>query len=290
MRQISNAATPGILWPDPDRQWFPAFAELRRRLAQRKIALYAHGDYTPDDGVGPAIWLRCLIEAPRSPGLIGAPLDGSLPAILLPGISWRNLREPLTLPRGLQMLVEMQYRGDVFRQRRQARDWTVATFMRDPDQGLGLDVPSDARTDEAAHRALSGLLDFAIDGWRGRRVVADDFDGLLVENKERDLLRWIADPDAARLGKSASAWDAFRDQIKREYGVDVDEKGALQTAVELLIRRTGAWSRAWNRLSDAPGQFRPVCERIREATTKKQGDLLQGLTVELTGDLTDVRE
>jgi hypothetical protein len=90
-------------------------------------------------------------------------------------------------------------------------------------------------------------------------------------------LRWIANPDAARLGKGTSAWAAFRDQIKREYSVDVDEKGALQTAVERLIRRSGAWGRAWSRLSDAPGQFRPVCERIREATTRKQGDLLQGL-------------
>jgi hypothetical protein len=103
------------------------------------------------------------------------------------------------------MLVEMQYRGDVFRQRRQARDWTVATFLRDPDQGLGLDVATDSRTDEAARRALSGLLDFTIDEWRGRRLAADDFDGLLVDDKERDLLRWIADPDAARHGKGKSA-------------------------------------------------------------------------------------
>src|SRR5580704_8782704 len=83
-----------LLWPDPDRQWFPAFAELRRRLAQRKIALYAHGDYAPEEGIGPAIWLRCLIEAPEAPGLRGVRPSGSLPVILLRGISWRNLREP----------------------------------------------------------------------------------------------------------------------------------------------------------------------------------------------------
>ena len=51
------------------------------------------------------------------------------------------------------------------------------------------------------------------DGARGASS-ADDFDGLLVEDKERDLLRWIADPDAARAAKDAGAWSAFRDQVE----------------------------------------------------------------------------
>jgi hypothetical protein len=187
------------------------------------------------------------------------------------------LREPLTLAKGLQTLVEMQYRGDVFRQRRQARDWTVATFLRDPDQGLGLEVATDSRTDDAARRALPALLDLPLDGWRERRLGADDFDGLLVDDKERDLLRWIAEPDNARAAMEAAAWSAFRDQIKRDYGIDVEQKGALQTAVERLARRSGAWRKVWDRLADTPQQFRPVCERVREATQQKQGDLLQDL-------------
>ena len=262
-----------LLWPDPDRQWFAAFADLRRRLATQKVALYAHGAYAPEEGIGPSIWLRCLVEAPQAPTLRGTVTQGALPVILLPGISWRNLREPLTLSRGLQILVEMQYRGDVFRQRRQARDWTVATFLRDPDQGLSLDVATDSRTDEAARRALPGLLDLPLDGWRQRRLAADDFDGLLVNDKERDLLRWIADPDGVRAAKDAANWNAFRDLIKREYGVDIDEKGTLQQAIDRLIRRTGAWGKVWNRLADSPQQFRPVCERVREATGKKTADM-----------------
>lgn len=266
-----------LLWPDPERQWFAAFAELRRQLAGQSVALYALGDYAPEEGIGPAMWLRCLVEAPGAPGLKGAIANGALSVVLLPGISWRDLREPLTLAKNAQMLVEMQYRGDVFRQRRQARDWTVATFLRDPDQGVGLDVATDSRTDDAASRALGGLLDLALEGWRDRRLAADDFDGLLVEDKERDLLRWIADPDAVRAGKDAGAWGAFRDQVKRDYKIDIDQKGALQDAIEKLARRSGAWSRVWSRLADAPQQFRPVCERVREATAQKQGDLLHGL-------------
>src|SRR5262245_38732232 len=164
----------------------------------------------------------------------------------------------------------MQYRGDVFRQRRQARDWTVATFLRDPDQGLGLNVATDSRTDEAARRSLRALLDMPLDGWRDRNLTADDFDGLLVDDKERDLLRWIADPDAASATKEAAAWNAFRDQIKRDYQIDVEQKSALQTAVERLARRSGAWRKVWDRLADTPQQFRPVCDRIRDATQQKQ--------------------
>lgn len=272
-----------LLWPDPERQWFSAFADLRRRLASHGLALYALGDeYAPDDGIGPAIWLRCLIEAPDAKTPNGDPLKGVVVGtrhivILLPGISWRDLREPLTLAKSAQMLVDLQYRGDVFRQRRQARDWTVATFLRDPDQGLSLDVATDSRTDESARRALAGLLDFPLEGWRDRRLSADDFDSLLVEDKERDLLRWIADPDATRSAFAPAAWNAFRDQVKRDFKIDIDQKGTLQTAIERLARRSGAWSRVWNRLAAEPQQFRSVCERIREVTAPKQGDLLDGL-------------
>ena len=169
----------------------------------------------------------------------------------------------------------MQYRGDVFRQRRQARDWTVATLLRDPDQGLGLEVATDSRTDEAARRALPGLLDLNLEAWRGRPLGAEDFNKVMVADDVRDLLLWISDPDVAKGGKTASAWAAFRDIVKREYGVDVDEKGALQKSVERLIKRKSGWSKVWNRLAEAPVQFRPVCERIRAATP--EGDLLRGL-------------
>ncbi len=267
-----------LLWPDPERQWFSAFADLRRRLAAHKVALYAIGDYAPEDGIGPAVWLRCLIDAPNSPALKGVVGNGALPIILLPGTSWRALREHImTLSHGLQMLVEMQYRGEVFRQRKQARDWTVATFLRDPDQGLGLNASVDGRTDEAARGALAALLDLDLESWRGRPVGADDFNRLLVPDDVRDLLMWIANPDAVRKAKDDANWNAFRDQVKREYAIDLDQKGSLQTAVERLARRTGAWRRVWNRLADSPRQFRPVCERIRDVTRIKQGNLLQNM-------------
>jgi hypothetical protein len=74
-----------------------------------------------------------------------------------------------------------------------------------------------------------------------------------------------------------AAWNAFRDRIKREYGIDFDQRGTLQTAVERLVRRSGQWRKVWERMADTPQQFRAVCERIRVATQQKQGDLLPGL-------------
>lgn len=47
----------------------------------------------------------------------------------------------------------------------------------------------------------------------------------------------------------------------------------MQQAADRLIRRTGRWGRVWNRLADSPQQFRAVCERLREATGRKQTDL-----------------
>ena len=76
---------------------------------------------------------------------------------------------------------------------------------------------------------------------------------LLVDDNERDLLRWIADPDARAVpARRRSAWSAFRDIVKREYGIDVDEKGALQKAVERLIATVRRWRKVWNRLAEAP--------------------------------------
>src|SRR6267378_3275686 len=74
-----------LLWPDPERQWFSAFPDLRRRLASLNIALYGHGDYVPEEGIGPSIWLRCLIDAPDAPDLKGAIPKGTLPVVVLPG-------------------------------------------------------------------------------------------------------------------------------------------------------------------------------------------------------------
>ncbi len=77
-----------LLWPDPDRQFTPVHDRLRAGLATRGVSLYQLGPYEPARGVGPAIWLRCLLDAT---------LDASPPAepcqcSCLPDISTADLK------------------------------------------------------------------------------------------------------------------------------------------------------------------------------------------------------
>jgi len=257
-----------LLWPDPERQFTAVFPRLREMLAARGVALYQLGDYAPKQGTGPAIWLRCLIDTDL-PG--ASPGEGMVPVILLPDITSTALKHPQTLPRTVRPLVELQYRGEVFRNRRQARDWNVGPFLRSPEQGLGLDVATDQRTDEAAAAALSTLLDYPLVDLPDRKLTAEDFHRLIEPDEVRGLLLWISDPDGARTGRSAGEWASFKALIRATYGIDIDAKGARQQAVTRLSKGEGAWGRVLARLDDAPQQWRSICELMREAEPKQDG-------------------
>ena len=124
-----------VLWPDPERQFSTVFDRLRELLAPRGLALYRLGVLDPGKAIGPAIWLRCLLDADL-PG--ASPAPGSTPVILLPGVTGASLKNPQTLAAELRPLIELQYRGDVFRNRRQARDWTVAASCARPNKASRL--------------------------------------------------------------------------------------------------------------------------------------------------------
>lgn len=251
-----------VLWPDPERHWTAVFEPLRALLKPRGVALYQLGDYAPDKGIGPAIWLRCLIDT----DLLGAsPAPGDIAVFLLPSISTAALRAPETLDRLVHPLVETQYRGEVFRHRRQARDWTLGPFLRSPDQGLGLDMAVDQKTDEAALNALRELLQLPLEHLPTRQLTAEDFNRLIVQDEIRDLLAWIADPDDLRRRKGDAEWSAFTGLIDKSYGLDLSGKGALQTALEKLRRNDKAWSGVNSRLLDNPQQWRNVCEQLRKS-------------------------
>lgn len=70
----------------------------------------------------------------------------------------------------------------------------------------GLDLALDARTREAILRALSALADVELSSLRGRRLDADDFDGLRVGDPVRDLLKWMANPKTFRAGLDDAQW------------------------------------------------------------------------------------
>lgn len=257
-----------VLWPDPERQFASVYEGLRGALASRGVALYRLGAYDPTTGTGPAIWLRCLLDTDL-PG--ASPGPGTVPVILLPGVTSAALKHPQTLDREVRPLVELQYRGEVFRNRRQARDWSVGPFLRSPEQGLGLDVASDARTDDAASAALKTLIAYPLRDLPSRKLTAEDFHRLIEPDEVRGLLLWISDPTAAKTGRSANEWESFRALVRVTYAIDVNAKGARQTAVERLAKGEGAWAKVLARVDDAPQQWRIVCEQMRQAEPSQQG-------------------
>lgn len=255
-----------VLWPDPERQFSSIYETLRDALTSRGVALYRLGAYDTSTSTGPAIWLRCLLDANLPDA---SPAAGIVPVILLPGVTSAALKHPQTLDREVRPLVELQYRGEVFRNRRQARDWSVGPFLRSAEQGLGLDVASDAGTDDAAATALKALLAYPLRDLPSRKLTAEDFQRLIEPDEVRGLLLWISDPTAAKAGR-ANEWESFRALVRGTYAIDVDAKGARQTAVERLVKGEGAWAKVLARVDDAPQQWRTVCEHLRAAEPSQQ--------------------
>ena len=99
-----------VLWTDHDAQWQPIIPQLRRLLPQ----LLTFGEYQPDQRIGPAIWLRCVVDR----GLPEVELpDGATPIVYLPGVSRQELRAVQECPDSLKPLVELQYRGACWTQK-----------------------------------------------------------------------------------------------------------------------------------------------------------------------------
>ena len=68
-------APAAVLWPDETRQWEPLVPLLRELLP----AFLTLGEYAPEERIGPAIWMRCLLAgeleaAEWSEGGLGAAL------------------------------------------------------------------------------------------------------------------------------------------------------------------------------------------------------------------------
>ena len=75
-----------ILWTDHDSQWLPIIPQLRRLLPQ----LLTFGEYQPEQRIGPAIWLRSVVD--RALPDVEMP-EGIPPIVYLPDVSRQELRE-----------------------------------------------------------------------------------------------------------------------------------------------------------------------------------------------------
>src|SRR4030042_741295 len=202
-----------VLWTDADGQWRPVVEQLRGLMPQ----LLTLGEYHPQMGTGPAIWLRCVIEPKvrkeKFPELQWP--DDAVPVIYMPGVSRQTLRAVEDCPDGLKPLVELQYRGTVWTQKN-GKDWTVLAFLISDDGGLGLDVAEDMHTLQAIRGALSKLAVTPVKQLRNKRLEAEDFDRLMIGDTTRDLLRWLSDPQGVREESDPGTWSAFRNRCRQD--------------------------------------------------------------------------
>lgn len=252
------AAPVAILWTDPDAQWRPLVAELSKSFPE----LFTLGDFVGGKRVGPAIWLKCVVER-KLPD--ASPPVGHIPVIYLPGVSRQTLRAGSECPALLQPLIELEYRGAMWHQRN-GRDWTVEAFFT-TEQGLGLDVALDARTREALLRALPLLINEPLAGLRGRRLEAEDFDRLAIGDPVRDILMWMNDPTGSAQLWAGPRWSTFRDVCRREFGID-PEQAQPREAGEALLNGEDRWDDVWRRFCEAPRGYPGVARLLREVSPK----------------------
>ena len=245
-----------VLWTDHDTQWQPIIPQLRRLLPQ----LLTFGEYQPDQRIGPAIWLRSVVDR----GLLEIDLpEGVTPIVYLPGVSRQELRAVQECPDSLKPLVELQYRGACWTQKN-GKDWTVEAFLVSEEGGLGLDVARDATTRRAMLGALAELATTSVDRLKCKHLEAEDFDKLFSDDPAKDLLLWLSEPEAVKSGWNSGRWSAFKSRCKADFKFDPDKDGELVGA-ELLGRREGPWVAVWERFTESPVLYPGVPELLSKA-------------------------
>jgi hypothetical protein len=257
-RYVAGAEEPPavVLWPDGDGEWRPLLSRLRARLPQ----LLTLGPFDPEARTGPAIWVKCVLAGtlpePKLP-------ESEVPILYLPGVARQTLRATEECPRALQPLVELLYRGTIFLQKN-GKDWTAEAFLVAAD-GLGLEVARDARAREAMLGALEALCETRVATLAEKPLDAEDFDRLLVEDPERDLLSWLSEPEARRAAWDEARWSAFRARCRAEYGFDPESDGPLSGGEKLGLHGNERWKKAWRRFGEAPKSFPGIPSLLRRA-------------------------
>ena len=241
------AAPSVILWPDEEQLWLKCFESLQNQYP----ALWSLGEYDPDKGTGPAVWLRFQLETQTGD-------DVSM--IYLPGIGRAAFRSADQFPNQAKHLFALQFQGQFWTQKN-GKDWTPFAFLSSADGGLGLDVAADQETKKAIQECLLPLMDVEVDLLRGRKLEAADFRAIVTKDPADTLLRWMGAPSNVKLDlqKSGPEWDNFCAVCRAEYNFDPETEGVI-TAAEKLTSGVPIWELVWDRYKKSPVVYSGVKE------------------------------
>jgi hypothetical protein len=249
-----QSAPVAILWTDATGEWLPLAPILRVLIPE----FFTIGAYRPEERMGPAIWLKCIVDRT----VPEAPLPGTTPLLYLPNVSRQVLRAAMECPAQWAPLIELQYRGRVWHQSN-GRDWTVMAFLVSAE-GLALDVAQDRRTEEALGRALPLLADIDLSPLARRRLDADDFDRLSVADPVRDLLQWLNAPERFEQTQ-AGRWVAFRNRCESEFLIDPAD--GPDVAIRALAEGHQALEPVWFRFCESPAAYPGFAKLLRAPDT-----------------------
>ena len=262
-----------VLWPDRDRQWESIIPRILIELPE----LFMLGNYEVEKRTGPAIWLRCVLAGEittQEEDLSGSSvrerqnrysIAEGVPIFYLPGVSRQDLRAVESCPDALKPLAELQYRGVIWSQIN-GKDWTILSFLKSDQGGLGLNVAMDNDAKNAMQLALYRLLDENISLLKGKRLDKDYFNTLLTGGDPvRDLLRWLDNSDTFKSGRGENEWVAFIEVCKSQLGFNPQDDGPLFGAEKLAIHE-GPWKAVWERYCEAPNRYPNIPSQIRKCT------------------------
>jgi hypothetical protein len=263
-----NAEEPpaAVLWTDHDRLWEPLIPELRQRIPH----LLTLGPWDEKLRSGPAYWLRCAVART----LDGTTWDDdAVPVLYLPGVSRAELRQVNICPPEHRALAELQFRGAFWTQAN-SKDWTPFAFLTSGHGGLGLDFAADQETKEALKACLPEVFSERVVRFEGKRVDADEIRRLMNIDLDRDILKWMNAPEAARAAWNSAMWDGVCRESVTRLKFNPAKEDAL-SAAEALASLQGEWRNVWLRFKEAPTNYPGVKALL--AKLQQPSDLLSDL-------------
>ena len=250
--QIAPAA---ILWTDIECQWQSAMPSIKQFLPE----LVELGEYKPEQRMGPAIWIKCAIAGVLDDCEL--PKDKT-PIIYLPGVSRKELRAIEQCPDPLRPLAELQYRGCWWAYNTAGRDWSVGSFLTNPKVGLALDVAKDKKTQEAILKILPDLLETLDESLRGKKLEAQDFINIVMDDPAKDILGWLNNPEAKQTLWKDSKWPIFKQACSDNFSFD-PEKDAIGSVLLKLCEAEGEWQTVWQRFKDTAHNLPLLVEQLK---------------------------